>query len=355
MGLLYAVADGMGGHARGEIASALAIKELFARYYGTTLATEPRQALSQAMVETNGAVHQYGKEAGGGTMGTTLTTVLLRDNILYVGNIGDSRTYLVRGDKIKQLSLDHSLIGEQVRSGLLTEAQARTSSIRNVITRAVGYRDVVEPDTFAFTVNAGDILLLCSDGLHGLVENEEMARHFSTKSLKAAVDDLIELARERGGPDNITALAIRIDQIGEVVLSEDDERTTDVAIIVPDDQTTKPMPAIRPQHTDEIVADLPTMPMAAVKTAGAAAPGAPPPPPMAAPPIDHKAPTQMLQRVPAGAPVGSPPGPPPAFGSAPPPRPPAAVPAAAPARRGGIPTWVFLVVPWSCSASSRWG
>src|SRR5262249_37583821 len=147
-----------------------------------------------------------------------------------------------------------SLIGEQVRSGILTEAQARTSSIRNVITRAVGYRDSVEPDIFAFMVNAGDILLLCSDGLHGLVENEEIAQHLSTKPLKAAIDGLINLARERGGPDNITALAVRIDQIGEVVLSEDDERTTDVAIIAPDDQATRPMPTISPLHTDEIIA-----------------------------------------------------------------------------------------------------
>lgn len=335
MGLLYAVADGMGGHARGEVASAVAIDELFARYYAVNPTLEPRQALAQVMIETNSAVHQAGRKAGGGTMGTTLTTVLLRDNILYVGNIGDSRTYLVRGDKIKQLSYDHSLIGEQVRSGLLTEAQARTSSIRNVITRAVGYRDIVEPDVFAFTVNPGDILLLCSDGLHGYVENEELARHLSTQPLKAAVDTLIALANERGGPDNITALVIRIDQIGDVVLSEDDERTTDVEIVVPDDQATKPMPAIRSQPTEEIVADLPPAPVAPPLPPARAAPAGapPPPPPLAAPPIDHKAVTQVLQRVPPGPPTGPPPAPP--LTIAPPP----------PARKGRIPVWFFLLLP----------
>ncbi|HEY8599594.1 MAG TPA: protein phosphatase 2C domain-containing protein, partial [Thermomicrobiales bacterium] len=255
LGLLYAIADGMGGHARGEVASAIAIEQLFARYYESDARIEARQTLARVMIETNAAVYQAGLDANSGTMGTTLTTILLRDNILYVGNIGDSRTYLIRGGKIKQLSQDHSLIGEQVRSGLLTEAQARTSSIRNVITRAVGYREQVEPDTFAFTVHVGDILLLCSDGLHGLVENEELARIISTKGLGEATTELIELARERGGPDNITALLVRIDQLGEVAPAAESGRSPRTAATDPDDDETKPLPQISLGHTEEIIAD----------------------------------------------------------------------------------------------------
>lgn len=255
LGLLYAIADGMGGHARGEVASAIAIAQLFTRYYESDATVEARQTLARVMRETNTAVYQAGREANSGTMGTTLTTVLLRDTILYVGNIGDSRTYLIRSGKIKQLSEDHSLIGEQVRSGLLTEAQARTSSIRNVITRAVGYREQVEPDTFAFTVHVGDILLLCSDGLHGLVENEELARIISTKGLGEATKELIELARKRGGPDNITALLVRIDQLGEASAAAGIEQSPQIAATDPDDDTTKPLPKITLAHTDEIVTD----------------------------------------------------------------------------------------------------
>ncbi len=296
LGLLYAIADGMGGHARGEVASAIAIEQLFARYYESDATIEARQTLARVMVETNAAVYQAGLEANSGTMGTTLTTILLRDNILYVGNIGDSRTYLIRSGKIKQLSQDHSLIGEQVRSGLLTEAQARISSIRNVITRAVGYREQVEPDTFAFTVHVGDILLLCSDGLHGLVENEELARIISAKTLGEATTELIELARERGGPDNITALLVRIDQLGDAAAVGGGEQSPQIAATDPDDDETKPLPKITLGHTDEIIADpvssstatseAMTLPSARLIQGTAATP---PPPPLAPPPTARAA------------------------------------------------------------------
>lgn len=291
LGLLYAIADGMGGHARGEVASAIAIEQLFVRYYESDATIEARQTLARVMVETNAAVYQAGREANSGTMGTTLTAILLRDNILYVGNIGDSRTYLIRSGKIKQLSQDHSLIGEQVRGGLLTEAQARTSSIRNVITRAVGYREQVEPDTFAFTVHVGDILLLCSDGLHGLVENEELARIISAKGPGEATTELIELARERGGPDNITALLVRIDQLGEVAPTAVAEQSPQTAATDPDDDATKPLPKITLAHTDEIITDpvsndaatseAVTLPSARLVQGAAVAPA---PPPIAPPP-----------------------------------------------------------------------
>lgn len=332
LGLLYAIADGMGGHARGEVASAIAIHELFARYYTSDAAQGAQQTLARAMVETNAAVYQAGRDAGGGTMGTTLTTVLLRDNILYVGNIGDSRTYLIRGGKIKQLTHDHSLIGEQVRSGVLTEAQARTSAIRNVITRAVGYRETVEADTFAFTVQVGDILLLCSDGLHGLVENDELAQLLSSKSLAAATTELVALARERGGPDNITALVVRIDQIGAPLIASDDDQTTE-SFSTLDEETTRPLPMIAPGQTDEIVADPPreesaddavTKPNPVLASAAVTAPLAAP---VVAPPAGAPPPRSA---------TASPPPAPPAAGAAPP------TPAA---RQAKAPIWLFIAIP----------
>jgi hypothetical protein len=168
--------------------------------------------------------------------------VVLRGAVLYVGNIGDSRTYLVRGGRIKQLSQDHSLVGEQLRRGLITEEQARASTIRNVITRAVGHNAQVEPDIFAFTVEAGDRLLLCSDGLHGLVENAELAQIVDKEPLDEGVRTLIALARERGGPDNITALVISIDQLGTMGGTSDSE--TAPIVIGNSDDTPRVLPRL---------------------------------------------------------------------------------------------------------------
>jgi len=127
-GLLYAVADGMGGHAHGEVASAIAIDTIFARYYAADPTEGVQRALDSALRAANVAVYEAGRAAGGGPMGTTLTAVVLRGRVVHVGNIGDSRTYLTRGGRIKQLSQDHSLVGEQLRRGLLTEEQARAST-----------------------------------------------------------------------------------------------------------------------------------------------------------------------------------------------------------------------------------
>ncbi|HET8628907.1 MAG TPA: PP2C family serine/threonine-protein phosphatase [Thermomicrobiales bacterium] len=283
-GLLYAVADGMGGHARGEVASALAIKHVFALYYGEPDdGLDPEQSLARTLIATNTAVHEAGRTVGGSNMGTTLTTALFRNNRLYVGNIGDSRTYRVRGGNIEQLTHDHSLIGEQVRSGLLTEAEARQSNIRNVITRAVGYREEVEPDTFAYPVAVGDVILLCSDGLHGLVEDAELAHVLSTYPLVAAVRALIDLARERGGPDNITALAIRVDEVEPAPASALETTQTFPEVSAPGVEDTQPFPKI-----DQAAADVAPDPEAA------APPPAPPAtlPPPAAPPAADETPTQ---------------------------------------------------------------
>ena len=278
LGLLYAIADGMGGHARGEVASALSIEQLFARYYHVDPHEAAPQALARVMVETNAAVFQAGRDHGGASMGTTLTLALLRDNTLYVGNIGDSRTYRIRDGQIEQLTHDHSLIGEQVRGGLLTEDQARQSSIRNVITRAVGYREQVEPDIFTFPVAPNDILLLCSDGLHGLADRQELAQAFNGQPLGTAVSSLIELAKQRGGSDNITALAVRVDQSGTASAALADAATLPFTRSL-NDAVTKPF-----ARTDEATEPINQPVAVAVPGQASPAPQRPPAPPAAPPP-----------------------------------------------------------------------
>ncbi len=315
-GLLYAVADGMGGHAHGEVASAIAIDTIFARYYAADPTEGVQRALDSALRAANVAVYEAGRAAGGGPIGTTLTAVVLRGTVVHVGNIGDSRTYLIRGGRIKQLSQDHSLVGEQLRRGLLTEEQARASTIRNVITRAVGHNAEVDPDLFAFTVEAGDRLLLCSDGLHGLIENAELARIVGTEpleELEEAVRTLIALARERGGPDNITALAVGIDQLGAAADDASAAVTTPLVIGAADD-TPRVLPRLDDvEMMDEGASTLdeqPTMPI---------------------PPLAASAPTARPDIV-AGAPTAA---------ATPPPPPPRTAPKAAPR----APVWLFVVVP----------
>lgn len=339
LGLLYAIADGMGGHSRGEIASDLAIKHFFANYYASSPQAPAQSALSEALLRTNAAVHEAGKQVGGSNMGTTLTAALFRDNKLYIGNVGDSRTYRIRNGQIQQLTQDHSLIGEQLRSGLLSASQARQSNIRNVITRAVGYREQVVPDTFEFPITSGEIILLCSDGLHGLVEDRELAEILTQHDLEAGVKALVALACDRGAPDNVTALAVRVDN------APDDDRTIEITapnVVIPhlEYDETKPFPTFpAPDNSSASdTSDATTAPIA-TQNAGAASevpdgnPNAsePPPLPVQAPPPASAAATT---NAPGATPRTLPPAPAAAMPAAP------AAPASAPRRRGVAAAWL---------------
>jgi serine/threonine protein phosphatase PrpC len=207
-GRLYAVADGMGGHAAGEVASEQAIKSLFEHYYAD-LELGPAESLQEAVVKANEAVfaRSSGDQAG---MGTTLVAAIVKDNHLWVLNVGDSRAYLLRQDGIEQITRDHSWVGQQVEAGILTEEQARQHIYRNVITRSLGNMPTIETDLFQRELEAGDVLLLCSDGLTNAVGDEEIEKALREASLNDAVQHLVNLANARGGPDNITIVTVQV-------------------------------------------------------------------------------------------------------------------------------------------------
>ncbi len=143
-------------------------------------------------------------------MGTTITVMLVVHNIAIIGSVGDSRAYLVRGERTWQVTEDHTLVQLQMKAGLITPEQAKNSPRGNVITRAVGPRDYVQVDTFVVPVQGGDRYILCSDGLHGYLETAEIAPIVVGIQLKEACQRFIDLANERGGKDNITCVLVEI-------------------------------------------------------------------------------------------------------------------------------------------------
>ncbi len=205
-GTVLVVCDGMGGHFAGEVASQLGVGIFLQFYYESNQDDRPA-LLQQAFAAANQYIYTYGH----GTMGTTGVAALLIENRLYIANVGDSRAYLIRDGAITQVSQDHSFVAEQVAAGLLTPEQARMSVHRNMITRALGYQNDVEVDLFApGLLQPDDIVLLSTDGLHSLVEDAELAQVVVALPPDQAVQHLIDMANERGGTDNITAVIARI-------------------------------------------------------------------------------------------------------------------------------------------------
>ncbi|HEV2582060.1 MAG TPA: Stp1/IreP family PP2C-type Ser/Thr phosphatase [Ktedonobacteraceae bacterium] len=213
-GALFIVADGMGGHAAGEVASEIAVDTVSNTYYMDDN-IDVAAPLLQAIKRANAAIHQRAAEnmlrSG---MGTTCVAAVLRGNVAYIANVGDSRAYLVRQGQVRQISLDHSWVAEQVRANLLTEEQARTHAQRNVITRSLGTQPDVDVDLFREQLQPGDYLVLCSDGLSGLISDEELKRTVEQSVPQESVYHLVERANENGGPDNITAIVVQVQEVG---------------------------------------------------------------------------------------------------------------------------------------------
>lgn len=219
---LYVVCDGMGGHAAGEVASARTI-EVIREYVAErrsvmqALAGDPSPghraeavALMEAAIQRACAeVHQLAQaDASKRGMGTTCVAMLLAGDVGVIGHVGDSRIYLSRAGQAHRLTEDHTLVQAQLKQGVITRDQAEMSPYRNVITRAVGIQASVHVDTLVTEVLANDVYVLCSDGLHGYLEDDETAALLSAGPPSSLPERLIDLANERGGKDNVTVIAV---------------------------------------------------------------------------------------------------------------------------------------------------
>jgi PPM family protein phosphatase len=210
---LFVVADGMGGAQAGEVASALAVQE-FQHELPDEGSVEER--LSTRIREANRRIYDRSRrEHEHAGMGTTLTAVYVDDNDLAVAHVGDSRAYIFRDGTLTRLTQDHSLVEELVRQGKLTEEQAAEHPQRSIITRALGIELDVEVDTWTYPARAGDVVLLCSDGLTSMIDEERIAEILSGEpSLDRAGEQLISAANEAGGRDNITVVLFRLEDAG---------------------------------------------------------------------------------------------------------------------------------------------
>lgn len=211
---VFVVADGMGGHAAGEVASEMAV-QIVARHLlplGSVKEEGARDSVAQSLRDANRAIYERMlAEVDKQGMGTTASVMVLSDTGYLIGQIGDSRIYLLRDGALTQLTKDHSYVQEQVDAGLLTPEQARYHPYSNVITRCVGASDVVEPDTYSGELKPGDVFLVASDGLTGMVDDRRLQQLLlSRASAGRVVDALIAEANYRGGLDNITAIVVQI-------------------------------------------------------------------------------------------------------------------------------------------------
>jgi protein phosphatase len=224
---LFAVADGVGGYEGGEVASRIAVDTLAAvlpDLLGDKDRTPPQgfstaaereiAAMRSAFTLANQKIRRE-RELNSklSSMGTTLTALLARNGRAFLVHIGDSRAYLLRSGELRQLTNDHSLVAEQVRAGLLTPLQARTSPYRHVISRALGLQEDILPDTAMQPLQQGDTFLLCTDGLTEMVDDRVIEKILSNATPQDAVRELIGEAKKNGGVDNITAVLVQVSEM----------------------------------------------------------------------------------------------------------------------------------------------
>ena len=218
---LFAVADGMGGAQAGEVASKLAASALEG---GTTEELGGLERLDALIQEANRRIYDRAStDPTASGMGTTMTVALVEGMSVMIGHVGDSRAYLVRGESMEQLTEDHSLVNELVKSGKLSEEEAHIHPQRSVITRAVGTDPDVDVDAFTIEAEDGDVFLICSDGLTDMVEDVDILELIDSNrdDLDTAVRSLVQFANKEGGEDNITAVAFRISAAAAEPVGED--------------------------------------------------------------------------------------------------------------------------------------
>jgi serine/threonine protein phosphatase PrpC len=234
---LFAVADGMGGAQAGEVASKLAASTLEGEAGRSLHGVERVAALVH---EANRRVYERAtSDPAASGMGTTMTVALVEGETVAIGHVGDSRAYLVRSGRMEQLTDDHSLVNELLKSGRLSREEAEVHPQRSVITRAVGTDPDVQVDAFTIAAEDGDVFLLCSDGLTDMIDDEEILELVARDrdDLDRAVRSLVAAANRRGGEDNITAVAFRIaavgEDTGELPVVEPDEVTVEAVLPEP--------------------------------------------------------------------------------------------------------------------------
>jgi protein phosphatase len=208
-GILYAVADGMGGYANGALASSLALQHFFKIVRVSDLTTAPAKGLKQALDIANFEVYKASQQIDGAHMGTTLTAAFVIGKLLYLLHIGDSRAYLVRHERITCLTNDHTVIGDMVRSHILASEHLRTHDKRSILTRAVGLGPFAQPELSQTELQIGDRIILCSDGVWSVIEDQEFVE-FSDQPVNVHSQHLINLAIDRETDDNCSVIAIQI-------------------------------------------------------------------------------------------------------------------------------------------------
>ena len=220
---LFLVADGMGGHAAGEIASRITVDSIcefvtqtkeddgtWPHAYDEQYSRTTNRLMTAVRLANTRVLEAMRKDARLRGMGTTVVACMADDTKMSIAHVGDSRGYLIRDNKITRITNDHSWVFEQVQAGMLTEAEAEKHPLRNVITRALGGALQVNPDASEIEMKRGDVYLLCSDGLTGMVAEDDILRLVAQdESLEAACERLIAAANERGGLDNITAVLVK--------------------------------------------------------------------------------------------------------------------------------------------------
>jgi len=296
-GTVFLVADGMGGAAAGELASSMAADLIF-RHLIQSSSLEPNttqeqfaQQLRSAVVQANERIHRYSKEHPDVRgMGTTATVAGVLGDTLYLAQVGDSRGYLVRGGVATQITKDQSLMQRLVDAGELTEEEAEQSERRNIILQALGPDAKIRVDLTWQELHRGDVLVICSDGLSGQIKREEIAALLQQESdLDALCDQLIAIANERGGPDNITVVLVRFDgeglrpasDSGEVGYQNlpNDEPDSDEMLSVkarpapppPEAAAPEPAPPPEPPEPPELPAPQPSPPTPPTRTGSPAA------------------------------------------------------------------------------------
>ena len=216
---LLAVADGMGGHKAGEVASEMAVQTLITKLSPDYAAVRPTNdilpTLKRAIGELNTEIHMAAACPQTRGMGTTLTATAIVGGTLAIGHVGDSRAYLLREGRIRQLTRDHSWVGDQMAKGLITSRDAETHPWRNILTRAIGMGASIDVDGVAVEIRKSDLLLICSDGVHSLIGDDELASILTgSADPQSSCREIVDLANAKGGNDNITVVVGRIDSLG---------------------------------------------------------------------------------------------------------------------------------------------